>query len=66
MNDNKTKLAFNTTNYILMITGIVILSIGFFIMTQDQSTYGFGFMGITLGPIIVVIGFILFRGGKKK
>ncbi len=71
MNDNKSKLAFNTTNYILMIIGIVILAIGFFIMTLDNHTYGFGFLGLTLGPLIVVFGFIfeivaiLFRGKKN-
>lgn len=71
MNDNKEKLAFTSINYILMILGIVIIGTGFFIMTLDKSTYGFGFMGITLGPVIVVFGFvfeivaILFRGKKK-
>jgi hypothetical protein len=28
-------------------------------MTLDKEDYGFGFFGITLGPIIVVAGFIL-------
>ena len=59
MEDNKTKLAFNKTNYILMIIGIVILGIGFFIMTLDTHTYGFGFLGITLGPFVVIAGFII-------
>jgi hypothetical protein len=71
MNDNKSKLAFKSANYIMMIIGIIILAIGFFIMTLDKETYGFGFLGLTLGPIIVVFGFIfeivaiLYRGGKK-
>ena len=72
MEDNKSKLAFTTINYILMVIGIAILAIGFFIMTQDKTTYGFGFLGLTLGPSIVVFGFILeivailFRGKKKE
>ena len=72
MEDNKSKLAFTSTNYILMIIGIAILAIGFFIMTQDKDTYGFGFLGLTLGPSIVVFGFvleivaILFRAKKKE
>jgi len=72
MNDNKSgNLAFTATNYILMIIGIAILAIGFFIMTLDHSTYGFGFLGLTLGPVIVIVGFIfeivaiLFRRKKK-
>jgi hypothetical protein len=56
--NKKENLAFGKTNYILMLTGIGILIIGFFIMTLDKSDYGFGFLGITLGPIVVMAGFI--------
>lgn len=56
---NKEKLAFTKVNYIIMLIGIVILSLGFFIMTLDNEVYGFGFLGITLGPVVVVIGFIV-------
>ncbi len=67
---NKEKLAFKKTNYILMLVGIGILTVGFFIMTLDKEDYGFGFLGITLGPIIVMIGFAveffaIFHKGKK-
>lgn len=37
---------------------IAILFVGFFIMTLDKEPHGFGFLGITLGPIIVMSGFI--------
>jgi len=53
------KFAFNRMNYILMIVGILVLLLGFFIMSIDQETYGFGFLGITLGPIIVMLGFVI-------
>ena len=56
---DKSKLAFGKKNYILMIIGIVVIGIGFFIMTIDKQTYGFGFLGITLGPVIVMSGFIV-------
>ena len=56
---NKEKLPFQKTNYILMIVGIGVLALGFFIMTLDKEDYGFGFLGITLGPIVVMAGFIL-------
>ena len=55
----KNKLAFTRMNYILMLIGIGVIILGFFIMTQDKEAYGFGFLGITLGPIIVVAGFII-------
>ena len=56
---NKDKLAFKKGNYVWMLVGIGILVIGFFIMTLDKEDYGFGFLGITLGPIIVMVGFII-------
>jgi len=57
--NKKENLAFSKTNYILMLTGIGMLILGFFIMTLDKTDYGFGFLGITLGPIIVMTGFVL-------
>lgn len=56
---NKEKLAFKRANYILMLVGIGVLTIGFFIMTLDKENYGFGFLGLTLGPIVVMLGFII-------
>jgi uncharacterized membrane protein HdeD (DUF308 family) len=58
MSENK-KLAFGKSNYILMIAGILTLIIGFIVMSLDSEQYGFGFLGLTLGPIIVFIGFII-------
>ena len=53
------KLPFGKKNYQWMIIGIVALIIGFTIMTMDKEPYGFGFLGLTLGPIIVLIGFVI-------
>lgn len=57
--ENKKKLAFGKRNYVLMLIGIGILLLGFTIMAMDDQDYGFGFFGLTLGPIIVMIGFIV-------
>jgi len=57
--DNLNNLPFTKKNYILMLSGIIVVFIGFFIMTLDQQDYGFGFLGITLGPIIVLTGFAI-------
>jgi len=51
-------LPFNKQNYILMLVGLGLIFLGFFIMTQDKEEFGFGFLGITLGPAIAFIGFI--------
>lgn len=53
------KLPFGKKNYQWMIIGVVTLIVGFTIMSIDKEPYGFGFLGLTLGPIIVVSGFIL-------
>lgn len=42
-----------------MLVGIALLVAGFFIMTLDEHQYGLGFLGITLGPIIVMAGFVV-------
>lgn len=33
--------------------------LGFIIMANDSEPYGFGFMGLTLGPIILMLGFLI-------
>jgi len=53
------KLPFGKKNYQWMIIGVVTLILGFTIMTMDKEPYGFGFLGITLGPIVVLIGFVI-------
>lgn len=52
------KFAFTRANYILMLVGIGILILGFFLMSIDKETFGFGFLGLTLGPIVVMVGFL--------
>ncbi|HBK88715.1 MAG: DUF3098 domain-containing protein [Cyclobacteriaceae bacterium] len=53
------KLPFGKKNYQLMIIGLLVLMTGFTIMTLDSQPHGFGFLGLTLGPVIVVAGFIV-------
>ena len=53
------KLPFGKKNYQLMITGFLVIVVGFIIMSLDKEPHGFGFMGITLSPVVVVAGFII-------
>ena len=67
--NNNSNLPFKKRNYILMVIGETIIYSGFFIMTLDTEDYGYGFLGLTLGPIIVLFGFIfqffaIFHKGK--
>lgn len=52
------QLPFGPKNYRLMIIGLVIIICGFTIMSLDSEPHGFGFLGLTLGPIVTVAGFI--------
>jgi hypothetical protein len=42
-----------------MFIGLAVLAAGFITMTLDTAPYGLGLLGITLGPILLVIGFII-------
>jgi hypothetical protein len=53
------RFAFGPRNYRLMFIGLAVLAAGFITMTLDSADYGLGFLGITLGPILLVIGFII-------
>ena len=53
------KLPFGKKNYQRMVIGLVILVVGFVIMTMDKEPHGFGALGLTVGPIIVVAGFVV-------
>lgn len=66
----KSNLPFDKNNYKIMLLGIAFIGIGFIIMSIDQQEYGFGFLGITLGPIVVLLGFVIeffaiFHNSKK-
>ncbi len=52
-------LPFGRRNYVLMLAGIGIILLGFFIMSLDKEEFGFGFLGLTLGPLVVMGGFVL-------
>ncbi|MDX5347051.1 MAG: DUF3098 domain-containing protein [Hymenobacteraceae bacterium] len=59
MEENRKNLVFGKKNYLLMIAGVVAICLGLFIMTLDNEDYGYGFMGITLGPLVLLLGFFI-------
>ena len=48
---------FNKDNYTLMIIGVVVLIIGFFLMAGKEDI--FSTTKLTVAPFVVVIGFII-------
>jgi cell division protein FtsN len=64
--DTRKHLAFSRENYKLMIIGVVIIIIGFILMTggkaenpQQFNPDVFSFRRITLAPVVVLAGFAL-------
>jgi hypothetical protein len=53
------KLPFGRKNYQWMLIGIFTIIAGFVVMSLDGEPHGFGVLGLTLGPIITVAGFML-------
>lgn len=53
------RFAFSKINYLIMIAGVVVMFIGYFIMSSDGQPYGFGTLGLTVGPIILMLGFLI-------
>jgi hypothetical protein len=53
------KLPFGKKNYQWMVIGLVVITLGFIFMSIDGEQHGFGFLGLTLAPIVVVAGFII-------
>lgn len=42
-----------------MLIGLAILILGFVLMSADSEPFGFGFLGLTLGPLVVMSGFVI-------
>ena len=73
------QLAFGPINYILMVVGIVILAIGYYLLSgggsDDPNTFNpdmFDDRRLVAAPILIVLGFaveifaIMFKGKKKE
>ncbi len=53
------KLPFGKSNYTFLMAGIALILLGFFIMTLDTAEFGFGTLGLFVGPIVVISGFLI-------
>lgn len=64
---NSSSFLFDRTNYILMIAGVLLLLLGFYLMSggksedvhQFHAEEVFSTTRITLAPIIVLLGFVV-------
>lgn len=55
----KNNLVFGKLNYILLLVGLAFLVVGFWLMTFTTDDYGQGILEMTVGPIIVALGFLI-------
>jgi len=58
-NKNRPIFSFGRRNYQIMLVGLLVMAIGFIIMSLDNQPYGYGTLGLTLGPLVLMAGFIL-------
>lgn len=56
-NKKKNNLPFDRINYIILLVGILVIILGYTIMSMDDTQHGMGVLGLTVGPIIVMLGF---------
>jgi hypothetical protein len=56
---NEIQLYYGKQNFVKLFIALCVLICGWIIMSVDKSEYGFGFFGLTLGPILVLCGLIL-------
>lgn len=53
------RLYFGKTNIAIMLAGIGLIFLGFVCMAIDSEPYGFGTLGLTVGPILTFLGFVI-------
>jgi hypothetical protein len=53
------KLVFGKRNYQILIGAVLVIVVGFVLMTLETGEYGFGTLGLTVGPMAVLAGFVL-------
>ena len=63
--DDKKKLPFAKTNYILVLVGVALIALGMILMigggSDDPDVFNekmFDFQHITLAPILILLGFV--------
>jgi hypothetical protein len=55
---SKSSFPFSRKNYKLMLIGIGLIILGFILIGLDGAPHGNGILGLTIGPIVTLAGFI--------
>lgn len=59
MKETDDSMPFGRGNYLRLLLSIGLVALGFFIMSLETADYGQGFLGMTLAPCIILVGFVL-------
>ena len=67
---SNTSFPFSKKNYRLMLIGMALIVLGFILIGMDGEPHGNGVLGLTIGPIVTLAGFIfefyaIFSKGEK-
>ncbi|MEL6537710.1 MAG: DUF3098 domain-containing protein [Bacteroidota bacterium] len=52
-------MPFGRKNYLFLLISVGLLALGYITMAAETAEYGFGFLGLTLGPLLLMAGFIV-------
>jgi hypothetical protein len=55
---SKSSFPFSKKNFQLMFVGLGLIVLGFIIMGLDSEPHGNGILGLTVGPILTLSGFV--------
>jgi hypothetical protein len=55
---SNTSFPFSKKNYRLMFIGIGLIVLGFVVMGLDNEPHGNGVLGLTVGPLLTLTGFV--------
>ncbi len=58
MTQETEQMPFDKGNYVRLCIAIAVIFLGFFLMNLEKATYGQGVLGMTLGPCMVLSGFV--------
>ncbi len=71
--NEKVEFLFKKENYLIIITGVVVLIIGYFLMsggTQKPNEFKYeeiySFRRITIAPMVVIVGYVIVMFGILK
>jgi hypothetical protein len=55
---SNTSFPFSKKNFRLMFIGIALIVLGFVVMGLDSEPHGNGVLGLTVGPLLTLTGFV--------